>query len=194
MRSRPLILGLGGTPRPGSSTERALAISLRAAEDCGAETLMISGRELILPMYNPGDPDQSSGTKYLIKEFRSCDGIIIASPAYHGSISGLVKNALDYTEELRADPRVYFDGIAVGCIACASGWQAAGQTLAALRGIAHALRAWPTPLGAMLNTSGRLFDEDGRCIELTAKMQLETIGAQVVQFAKTSTVKELQQI
>ena len=42
-----------------------------------------------------------------------------------------MKNVLDYTEDLSSDTRVYFDGLAVGCIACAGGWQAAGQTLAA---------------------------------------------------------------
>ena len=36
----------------------------------------------------------------------------------------------------------------------------------------------------MLNTSGKLFDESGNCLDLTAKMQLETVGRQVAQFAK----------
>ena len=111
-------------------------------------------------------------------------GIIIASPSYHGSISGLLKNALDYTEDLSSDERVYFDGCAIGLIACAAGWQGAGQTLAALRAIAHSLRGWPTPLGAMLNTSSKLFDEQGSCLDLSAKFQLESVGRQVVQFAR----------
>jgi hypothetical protein len=34
---------------------------------------------------------------------------IVGSPGYHGAISGLVKNALDYIEDLREDPRVYLD-------------------------------------------------------------------------------------
>jgi FMN reductase len=85
---------------------------------------------------------------------------------------------------LRTDDRAYFDGLAVGLIACAGGWQAAVQTLAAMRSIVHALRGWPTPLGAALNTSSRLFDEQGNCVDLSSKLQLETIGRQVVQFAK----------
>lgn len=182
--TRPVILGIGGTPRAGSSSERSLAVSLKAAEAEGAEIILVSGPELILPMYLPDEIDRPAEAQRLIDAFRRCDGVIIASPAYHGSISGLVKNALDYTEDLRADPRVYFDGLAVGCIACAAGWQAAGQTLAALRAIAHALRAWPTPLGAMLNTSAKMFDAEGNCLDLSAKFQLETVGRQVVQFAR----------
>ena len=160
----PLILGIGGTPRAGSTTERALAVSLRAARAEGAETLMIPGPALVLPMYAPEMSERTPEGKGLIDSLRRCDGIIIASPSYHGSLSGLMKNALDYVEDLRMDDRVYFDGLAVGVV--------------------HALRGWPTPLGAALNTSTRLFDEQGDCLDLSSKLQLETIGRQVVQFAK----------
>ena len=128
IQDRPLILGIGGTPRRGSSSERALAISLKAAEDKGARTILLSGAELLLPMYMPGQ-QQSDQASRLLAALRECHGIIISSPAYHGSISGLIKNALDYAEELRTDARAYLDGIPVGCIACAGGWQAVGQTL-----------------------------------------------------------------
>ncbi len=181
---RPLILGLGGTPRSGSTTERALTLSLGAAAAEGAEIMMISGPALVLPMYTPNAAERTLEGKHLVDAFRRCSGLIIASPAYHGSLSGLIKNALDYAEDLRADKRAYFDGIAVGLIACAGGWQAAVQTLAALRSIAHSLRGWPTPLGAALNTSGDLFDDAGNCRDLSSKFQLETVGRQVVEFAR----------
>jgi FMN reductase len=188
---RPLIVGIGGTPRPLSSSERALAICLRAAEADGAETIAFSGPQLVLPMYPPNSTERTEEALRLVDAFRRCDGVIIAAASYHGSMSGLIKNALDYAEDLRTDGRVYFDGLAVGCVVCAGGWQAAGQTLAALRAVAHALRGWPTPLGAMLNTSAKLFDESGGCLDLTAKMQLETVGRQVTQFASLQMRRSL---
>jgi FMN reductase len=145
---------------------------------------MITGPDLVLPMYTTDLSERTLGGKRLVEALRRCDGIIIASPSYHGSLSGLMKNALDYVEDLRTNERVYFDGLAVGLIACAGGWQAAVQTLAALRSIAHALRGWPTPLGAALNTSIKIFDEQGACLDLSSKLQLETVGRQVVQFAR----------
>jgi FMN reductase len=181
---RPLILGIGGTPRPASTTEMAVRAALAAAEAAGAESMLISGPELMLPMYFPGGAERSPEIVRLVEAFRRCDGLIVGSPAYHGSISGMMKNALDYVEDLRDEGRVYFDGVAVGLIVCAGGWQAAGQTLATLRGIVHALRGWPTPLGAAINTSSPVFDEAGTCIELSTKMQLETVGRQVVEFAR----------
>jgi FMN reductase len=180
---QPLIVGIGGTPRPGSSSERALAIALEAAREAGARTLMFSGPELMIPIYTPDRAERTEESSRVVQAMRECDGLIVASPAYHGSVSGLIKNVLDYTEDLRDDPRVYLDGVAVGLIACAGGWQAGAQTLATLRGIVHALRGWPTPLGAALNTSMGLFDSEGQCLDLGAKMQLQTIGQQVVEFA-----------
>lgn len=180
----PLILGLGGTARSGSSTERLLRASLEAAESAGARTEIVAGDGLALPIYVPGSTDRDEKAKRLVDLFRRMDGIIIATPAYHGSLSGLVKNALDYTEDLRTDERIYFENCAVGCICCAGGWQAAGQTLTALRSIAHALRGWPTPFGAMVNSSLPIFDETGAVADETVQMQMQLVGRQVVEFAR----------
>jgi len=51
----------------------------------------------------------------------------------------------------------------VGCIATAAGWLGAVNTLGALRDIVHALRGWPTPLGAAINSAENVFDEEGTC-------------------------------
>jgi FMN reductase len=180
----PLIVGIGGTPRAGSLTERAMLVALEAARANGARIKTICGPDLLVPMYTTDPADRTEKSLALVQAIRECDGLVIASPAYHGSISGLIKNALDYIEDLRTDKRVYLDGIAVGLIACAGGWQAGAQTLATLRSIVHALRGWPTPLGASLNTSTGIFDASGACVDLSSRMQLESVGKQVVEFAR----------
>ena len=78
-------------------------------------------------------PSRASGR--LIAALRRADGVIIATPCYHGSVSGLLKNALDYVEDMAQDPHPYFDGRAVGLIVCGSGWQTTAITLSALRSI-----------------------------------------------------------
>ena len=139
---QPLIVGIGGTTRDGSSSEKALRIALDAAEELGAKTKIFSGSNLVLPMYDPAVMERSLNAIELVESLRSCDGVIVTSPGYHGTISGMVKNALDYVEDMNKDPRVYLDGRAVGCIACAYGWQATGSTMSTLRSIVHALRGW----------------------------------------------------
>ena len=148
----PFIVGIGGAHNATSSTEQALIVALNAAEKAGARTQLFGGDVLTrLPHYlTPGTAESADG-KQLVAAIRAADGVIIASPGYHGSISGLVKNAIDYLEETSKDARVYLDGVPVGLIATAYGWQATGTTLATLRSIVHALRGWPTPLGAAIN-------------------------------------------
>ncbi len=179
----PLIVGLGGSTRTGSTSERLLRRSLDEAERLGAQTVVLTGADLRLPLYEPDDNVRAAPAAKLVAAIREADGLIIASPGYHGGISGLVKNALDYVEDLRSDPRPYLDGRAVGCITSAAGWQAAVSTLQALRAVVHALRGWPTPLGAAVNAELPVWNRDGTVADPALVTQLEVLAGQVVDFA-----------
>jgi FMN reductase len=182
--SQPLIVGIGGTPRPRSTTERALALALRQAEAGGARTKLFGGEFLErLPHFNPGSRGPTAEQAELAAAIREADGIILATPGYHGSLSGVVKNALDTLELTRNDERPYFDGKAVGIIATADGAQAGGATLMAVRGIIHAMRGWPTPYGAALNAAN-LFDDVGECREAKDAWQITLVADQVMEFAQ----------
>ncbi|MPY55641.1 NADPH-dependent FMN reductase [Streptomyces spongiae] len=184
--SGQLIVGIGGTTRPGSSSELAVRAGLREAEACGADVLHFGGAFLGgLPLFAPEDPARTDAQREFVDAVRRADGLIIGSPGYHGGISGLVKNALDLLEDLRDDQRAYFHGRAVGLVVTAAGWQACGTTLAALRSVVHAMRGWPTPLGVTLNTGNgaRLFAPDGTCVDAAAAQSLAVLGRQVVDFA-----------
>jgi FMN reductase len=179
------VLGIGGSTRPGSNSEKALRIATHAAEGQGAAIELITGRGLMLPIYDTESSHRSGRARRLLAGVRGSDALIISSPGYHGTLSGLVKNALDYLEDLRDDERPYLDGMAVGCISVAYGAQATASTLQNLRVAAHALRGWPSPLGAAINTAVVAFDEHGGCSEETARAQLQTVGQQVAGFAAT---------
>ena len=181
----PLIVGIGGTTREGSSTEKALVVALAAAEARGARTVLLGGAFLAtLPIYDPGPAGPTAEQQALADAVRAADGIIIATPGYHGSLSGVVKNALDTLELLNQDQRPYFTDRAVGIIVTASGWQAGGTTLTAVRSIIHAMRGWPTPFGAALNATSGSFESDGSPKDPRDAWQLTTVGEQVLEFAK----------
>jgi FMN reductase len=180
----PLVVGLGGTLRTGSTSERALALALAAAARLGASTAMFSGPAIALPHYDPAEGERGPEAKALVAALRRADGVIVSSPSYHGSVSGLLKNALDYVEDMRADPRVYLADRAVAIIVCADGIQAMGSTLASLRAVAHALRAWPTPFAAVVNSAARPFGPDGACQSAEVEQSLRLVAAQVVEFAQ----------
>jgi FMN reductase len=177
------VVGIGGSLRADSQSERALNIALEGAAEAGARTLAITGSDLVLPFYDTGIGDRTPEAERLVEAVRSADGVIIVSPGYHGALSGLVKNALDYLEDLRPDPRPYLHGRGVGLIAVAYGWQAAVTTLDQLRTITHALRGWPTPLGGAVNSAEVKFDEAGGASDEKTVQTLRTIGRYVTEFA-----------
>jgi FMN reductase len=179
----PLIVGIGGTLRTGSSTEKVLRLALSAAERYGSRIVLFDGNAIDLPNFVYGAAGKHERARALIEAVRKADGVIFASPGYHGTLSGHMKNAIDYIEELSGDVRPYLTGRAVGCIATAAGWQGAVNTLVALRSVVHALRGWPTPLGAAINTAEPLFDADGQCQSSKVADTVKQLAGQVVQFA-----------
>lgn len=143
---RPHVVVLCGSL---GSANRTARLGHHCAELCvraNATASVFTGDDLDLPFYRPGS-DHPPAAVRLVEESARSDALVLVSPSYHGSISGLLKNALDYLNELVDAPRPLLDGRAVGCIALAAGPQGGASTLSAMRAITHALRAWPTPLG-----------------------------------------------
>jgi len=182
-RRPPVILGIGGTLRPYSSSELALRVALEEARGLGAETDMLVAADLGLPMYDPAQAHRVEAATQLLEAVRRADCLIFATPGYHGGISGFLKNALDYLQGLADDPDPYLHNKAVGCIVSAAGWQAGATVLASVRATIHALRGWPTPLGVAMNTREPVFDQQGQCLFPEVEAQLAAMGRQVLQFA-----------
>jgi len=178
----PRILGIGGTTRAGSTSQRALHDALEHANRLGAATEMLTADELEFPTYAPERGAVDLRAAHMLELVAKCDGLVISTPGFHGGPSGLIKNAIDYIEELRADERPYLDGRAVGCIVCAAGWQATTTTLVTIRSTVHALRGWPTPLGVTINSAcGASSSPDP--VDHAAS-GLELLATQVVDFAR----------
>jgi FMN reductase len=175
--TQPHIVALGGTLRPTSGTAAALERALAHAAARGARTTLLTGPAIDFPNYEPETAANHAGIQAFLTTLRSADGVIVGSPGYHGTLSGLVKNALDHVELLRRDDRVYFDGMPVGIVGVAAGWQAAVATMATLRTIAHALRGWPTPVGVAINSveEGALDKADGQ-LRLMVEQMLGFVG------------------
>lgn len=177
------IVAIGGTVNPNSTTEKALRYACIEAQKADAELTIFGGEYLSsLPHYLGVGHEASTGTE-LVEAVRQADGLIVAAPGYHGTVSGLVKNALDYLEDLSKDERPYLHGRAVGLIATAYGDQAAMGTLLTLRNITHALRGWPTPMGVTARTYDGIFSPEGECLDDRLRMQLQMVGQQVLEGA-----------
>src|ERR687893_259166 len=99
------VLGIAGSLRQESYSTLGLKIALEEAKKYGSESYMLDLRELNLPLYDPGGPPSNesdsnniskSGLERITTALKWADALILASPDYHGSMSGTVKNFLDY--------------------------------------------------------------------------------------------------
>lgn len=91
------VLGVAGSMREYSYSLKALEIALAEAQKRGAQTRLLSLREVELPMYAPNV--SSPALDKTAKQIEWADAFILASPDYHGSISGVLKNFLDHFYE-----------------------------------------------------------------------------------------------
>lgn len=91
------VLGVSGSMRESSHSTRATNVVLRAAEELGAETKLIELRKADLPMYSPdGETRAHEGLRLATEAVNWADAFVLASPDYHGSMSGAMKNFLDF--------------------------------------------------------------------------------------------------
>src|ERR1700710_412589 len=110
------IVGFGGSNGAASATTLLLHRCLEHAADLGADTSAFTAEQLgALPIYASDEPAGEQAEQF-VTGVRSADCVVVATPGYHGGMSGLVKNALDHLEALRNNDRPYLDGKAAGVI------------------------------------------------------------------------------
>jgi FMN reductase len=127
-----------------------------------------------LPLYNPDLHDERAPeADALIAAFRRARAFVWCSPAYHRSISGSFKNALDFLELMKHDDPPYLGGRLVGLVSASSGPIAAISAITAMEAIAHALRGYVVPATAPIGPTARAVDvATGRVTEARAALKL----------------------
>jgi len=131
------VLGISGSLRRDSYNRKALQAAKRFAADAGAEVSEADLKELALPIYDgdleaQGIPDSVVQLKAAVE---AADVILIASPEYNHSISGALKNAIDWLSRRKnsLDGKVAaVFGASTGVFGTARGQYHLRQTLASL--------------------------------------------------------------
>ena len=179
------VVGIGGTLRQGST-------SLGAAEEAGAETELLDLRELGLPMYEPGIPLEGYGdnVRHLVEVLREADALLLSTAAYHGTLAGVTKNALDFAQFLGKEERPYFDGKVVGLISTAGGDQTATSANGAMVHTVHALRGLVAPLMVTIPKTWQRSDREGNITDEGAGRRLDSLGRLVVELAEKVGAEE----
>ncbi len=168
------IVGINGSLRPGSYSAMALEVAISRVQALGVETEIIDLRKLSLPFCNGGDdysdyPDVAK----MQQTVKSAAGLILATPEYHGSVSGVMKNALDLMsfEEL--------SGKVAGLISVLGG-QSNSNALNDLRIILRWVHAWVIPEQIGLGQAWKVFNEEGKILDEKLSQRFDAFAESLV--------------
>ena len=172
------ILGVTGSLRENSHSTKTLATVLQvAASKFRAEVRLLNLRETKLPFYSPNITDSDSlygNIKIVSQDVEWADVFILASPDYHGSMSGTIKNFLDhFWEEFAGKTFGYL------CTSHEKGLTVMDQMRTAVR----QCYGWSMPYGVSIN-SGQDFSADGQIINSQLSKRLNMLARDLVVYGK----------
>jgi FMN reductase len=173
------IVAVGGSTRSGSSSEvLMLAVAEAVAEQTGAR-LRTFAAEFIsaLPFAGTNWGSETPEQTEFIQAAGTADAIVLGTPAYHGGVSGLVKNALDHLGD--------FEGSGggriapVGVVVSGTDPLSVFNTVRAARDISARMRGVPTPSAVAVLSKPGYQDENGRLLA-EVQQQVDTVAREIV--------------
>lgn len=183
------IVGLSGSLRTGSYTTLAVKIALQGAKESGATVNMLDLNDYKLPFTQEiwSGKRVSAGITSMRENVKVAQGIILGTPEYHASFSGVLKYALDM---MGFDE---FEGKMVGLIGIAGGKLGAANSLTSLRAVGRSLHAWVVPKQVSVSEAWRKFDRSGNIKDPDLELSLKEVGHQVARFASLHNSAHAQQ-
>ena len=153
------IVGIGGSLRADSYSQQALKVAAQRLEALGAEVEILDLRTMHLPFCNGEDdyPEYPDVEK-LRNTVQQADGLILATPEYHGSLSGVLKNVLDLMSFAQLSDKV------AGLISVLGG-QSNSNALNDLRVIMRWVHCWVIPEQIAIGQAWQAFGPDGKLLD-----------------------------
>ena len=143
MNNKIKILAISGAVREKSKTANLSRISKKYFDKSDVEYVLFDLQQKPLPIFDQKEKNlQSDNVQLLLKLAREADGYVLISPEYHGSMSGAMKNALDWMDYL--DDIDYFHGKVVGIMGGGGSLGNSGATIQLMMAI-RAMHGWLMP-------------------------------------------------
>jgi len=172
------ITGVCGSLNADGATRKALAIALKGAAEYNAETSLLELRDFNLVFCGSVPQDEYPPDVFKLRQtIKNSQGIILATPEYHGSLSGALKNMLDLMSIEEFETKI------IGLVGVAGGHIGAVNSLNTLKTICRNLHCWVLPQEVSIANSSQTFNDDGTVKDLEIEERLLNVGRQLVKFA-----------
>jgi NAD(P)H-dependent FMN reductase len=183
----PKILAFAGSTRAGSFNKKLVRIASEHARAAGAQVTLIDLRDFAMPLYD-GDLEEASGlpenAKKLKTLMREHDGFLISAPEYNSSITGVLKNTIDWASRTETDDEpdlVCFRGKTATLMSASPGALGGLRGLVHVRAILGNIGVFVLPNQISIPVAHEAFDENGRLKDSKKNQQLQTIASALVQ-------------
>ena len=190
MAKKIKILAFAGSLRENSYSKRVVKTAMKGAIDAGADVTYIDFRDYPMPIYNEDDHKKDGFSENALKFQRllaESEGFLIASPEYNGSLTGVLKNAIDWASRESDEYKMgeVFKGKIAAIMTESPGAFGGIRCLSHLRGVLSILLVNVLPSEIAVAGVGKMFDGDGaEMIDEKMKKILETLGDSLVDTAK----------
>ncbi|WP_309895743.1 NAD(P)H-dependent oxidoreductase [Archangium sp.] len=176
------LVALAGSLRRQSASRKALQVAIDGARKLGGEVRVVDLAEPRLPLFEDGVTHVDPAVVQFRDAVRECDGLLIATPVYHDSYSGVLKNALDHLYKELTDK-------VVALIAVGGGRTGQGQALEHLRAVLRETSTWVIPRQVVVPQADTAFDASDRPTDPEVETRLTQLGAELVLRCRTMRPK-----
>ncbi len=185
----PKILVFAGSTRSGSYNKMLSKCAAEALRAAGADVTWLDLRDLALPVYD-GDLEEEKGLPDGAKKFKAAlqasDGFLISSPEYNSSITGALKNAIDWASRTESDDEpglVAFRGKVAALVSASPGALGGLRALVVLRALLGNIGVLVLPDQLSISQAHEAFAEGGKLKDEKKTKQLAAIAKTLVQTA-----------
>lgn len=180
----PKIIAFAGSTRHGSFNKKLLRIAAQGARAAGVEVSVIDLADFPMPLYD-GDLEAAHGLPENARKFKALllehQGMLIASPEYNSSITGVLKNAIDWASraEPGEPPLACFAGKTAAIMSASPGALGGLRGLVHLRAILGNIRVLVLPDQVAIVKADAAFDASGNLIDPKQQQAVEALGAKL---------------
>ena len=184
--AKPKILAFAGSTRIESFNKKLIKIAATGAKDTGADVTVIDLRDFQMPIYD-GDLEIKDGlpsNAHKLKDLMLAhQGLLVASPEYNSSISGVLKNTIDWVSRQSEGeiPLACFKDKIAGLMSASPGGLGGLRGLVHVRAILENIGVLVIPNQIAISKAHEVFNLDGTMKDEKQEQQVKKIGSNLTQ-------------
>ena len=171
------IMGICGTYGVDSANGRMLELVFEHCRKMGAECTIWDNAQHPLPFVGAEGSWDDENVKAFQDMATSSDAFILSSPEYHGTMSGVMKNSLDWLYSKHTSGKVFG-------LLCTLGGQSSNNTLNHMRIAARWIHGWVVPEQIAVPHIKEAFDEDGNLLDEKITESIEAMAKSLIDMAE----------